>query len=157
MISAWWCTVRSIDHGSTASITTSWQHGWLNFEALHGWLNFELTTALQESVYIHITHDQQNRAILSYQAEGSSGPSDSKADCIPEVVQRSVLLQELIATSDLEGGTSTTKLPIHPDVFSAWHGFKLDGHDNASVQELCEVLQVCVQHRMSYRYSAACF
>ena len=94
--------------------------------------------ALQESVLIHITPDSEDGAILSYQAECNDGAKSRKVDCSPEVVQRSRVLQELIATC--QDGPCTTQLPICQDTFSAWHDF--DAQKKPSAQALCGVLQV---------------
>lgn len=149
------------------SISSTFHHGHLHHHQLgipciaENWYRHTLFTkatllaesepmmALQESLYIHVTHDPENGAILCYQAESCGGANYSKTDCSPEVVQRSRVLQKLIVAS--ETGTCTTKLPIPHDVFSAWHDFDPQKHSYVfflpsqkySAQELCDVLQVC--------------
>lgn len=94
--------------------------------------------ALQESTVIYINTDPEHGTTLSYQAECNDGSESSKADCSHEVVQRSGVLTEVIATS--EGGQCTTRLPVRCDVFSAWHGY--NAQKTPSVQTLCDILQV---------------
>lgn len=96
--------------------------------------------APQEAVYIIVTHDAKTGATVSYQAEGSQGDQYSEASCCAQAVQRSRVLQELVAAS--EGTTCTRKLLIRPDMFSAWHDFEAN-ETSPELQDVCDVLQVC--------------
>lgn len=94
---------------------------------------------------IYITPDPEHGATLSFRATCNGGAKSSKVDCCPGVVQRSMVLRELTATS--QDDACTTTLPVRQEAFSAWHSF--DAHKKASMKELCDVLQVWAVQRES--------
>lgn len=106
---------------------------------------------MQESIVIHIepNPDVLLGAALCYEAH-RDGSKRRKVECCRAAVQSSGILRELIVTA--HGCPFTTTLPIRLGVFRAWNDFSwshLAKHKKFSIQELCDVVQVCAVQRES--------
>lgn len=109
----------------------------------------ETAAAMSALVRIQIIPHPEHGATLSYQEEPNNGASCSKLECSPEVVQRSSVLQELIATTQGCPGSTMLTLPLHPDAFHAWHAF--DENEEPTLQALSQILQVCRAHSTKHK------
>lgn len=128
---------------------------------------------MNAALHIQIMPHPEHGATLSCQAGPHDGASCSRLECSPEVVQRSRVLKELLATTQGSPRSTALSLPLHQDVhtsrtlassttltlplrqdaFHAWHAF--DANEESSPRALCKVLQVCRAHSTVVQLSAS--
>jgi hypothetical protein len=127
------------------AVTAMRQRKWLQRQSSPGMMTSEQQAPADCGLKVHVVNDPEHRGTLMCNALGqtSEHSEDRTIVCRPEVVQNSLLLQELIWLA-ADGNSSTTLvLPTDREAFTAWHDFNLCSK-SYTPRTLCQALQAII-------------